>query len=125
MSQEHGGSNAQPVPEQPVVGPAPNGGELALAPESSAVFGDASGLISRIAKMTNKMVQDVAVVGQTAAAMSQAMTDGFGKLQLTFAMLTKQVATNDVKIDANLLEMRKQFSADIAGLSENLGAQLM
>jgi molecular chaperone GrpE (heat shock protein) len=123
---------APPPPVDPAPPPAPPPAPAPAAAESATNLpvaveapADVPTLVARVAKMMNKVVQDLASVGQSAAAISQAMTDGFGKLQVTFAMLTKQVATNDVKIDGNLVELRKQFAADLAALRESLGAEVM
>jgi molecular chaperone GrpE (heat shock protein) len=92
--------------------------------ELSAAAVDLTALVARISKMTNKVVQDMATLNQATTAMSQAMTEGFHKLQVTFAMLTKQVATNDVKVDGSLLELRKQLSDELGQLNQTLIAEI-
>jgi len=96
----------------------PEAAAAAPAPEAPAAPTDVPTVVNRISKMQNKVVQDVAAVTAAMNQMAAVVQDGFGKLQLTFAMLTKQVATNDVKADNNVLELRKQFSGDMTELAK-------
>jgi molecular chaperone GrpE (heat shock protein) len=106
-----------PPPPQPAPEPAP-----AAAEPAQTV--DLATLVTRVAKMQNKLVQDIATVTQAQTALTHAMTEGFAKLQITFGMLTKQVATNDVKLETHLTELRKQLATDLGSVSSSLASEI-
>jgi GrpE len=83
---------------------------------------DPTKLTERVFKMTRQILESASVISQ---AVGQAMPEHFAKLNTTFAMLARQVATNDVKQSAGMTELRDQLTAQLSTLSESIQGQVL
>jgi hypothetical protein len=86
---------------------------------------DAAALAQRTSRIQNKLLGDMSELRHASAQLLRSVTEGFDKLNATFAMLARNVVTNQVKVDDGQLETRRMFSEQMESLTAGLRGELL
>jgi hypothetical protein len=94
---------------------------------------DLAAIAQRMSRMQNKLLMDMSALmaetssikGAVAVLQQQMIPESFEKLHTTFAMLARNVATSQVKVDEGHLETRRLFSTHFEGLLQRLSGDML
>lgn len=112
---------------------APTQPESAPSTEPVEPSADIAAIAQRMSRMQNKLLMDMSALMAETTALKQALSsigqqvlpEGFEKLHTTFAMLARNIATSQVKVDDGHLETRRLFMDQFDNLVQRMNGQML